>query len=99
MEPKRSTMKRVLLAVVVVALLGGLGWRIWEKVGERNEAAAKEGSGRKGGVVPVTVEPVRSETIRDIRTFTGTLRPDSEYKVAPKIVATIPERTSQGNQV
>lgn len=79
-------MKRVLLAVVVVALLGALGWRIWEKIGEkRSQAAAKEGGGRRGGVVPVAVEPVRRETIRDIRTFTGTLRPDSEYVVAPKI--------------
>ena len=80
-------MKNVLVAVIVAALLGVLGWRVWVKVGEKraqNAAAAGKQGGSKRAV-PVAVEPVRRATIRDVRTFTGTLRPDSEYEVAPKI--------------
>lgn len=80
-------MKRVVAFLTVAAVLGFLGWRIWEKVQEkRAQGTAQNGGGRRGGgVVPVVVEPVRRETIRDVRLFTGTLRPDSEFDLAPKI--------------
>ncbi|MDX9982091.1 MAG: biotin/lipoyl-binding protein, partial [Lentisphaeria bacterium] len=81
-------MKRVAGVLAVAAILGLLGWRIWEKVQEkRAQGATQNGGGarRGGGVVPVVVEPVRRETIRDVRLFTGTLRPDSEFDLAPKI--------------
>jgi RND family efflux transporter MFP subunit len=80
-------MKRVVGFLVVVALLGFLGWRIWEKVQEKRAQEASQNSGgkRRGGVVPVVVDSVRRETIRDVRLFTGTLRPDSEFDLAPKI--------------
>jgi len=75
------SMKKALVVVVIVAILGLIGWRVYRKVTQEPE------SGRQGGMraVPVAVEPVRTETIRDVAEFTGTLLPRSQFIVAPKV--------------
>ena len=83
-------MKRVLFALIVCLALGWIGWRVTVKIGEKSAAAGTGGRGgpRGGGparAVPVAVAPVRTLTVRDVRLFTGTLRPDSEFLVASKI--------------
>jgi RND family efflux transporter MFP subunit len=79
-------MKRTLVTVAVAILFAALAWRIWEKVAEKRAAGApREPGGRPAAAVPVVVEPVRIATIRDVRMFTGTLRPDSEFELMAKI--------------
>ncbi|MBN1916345.1 MAG: efflux RND transporter periplasmic adaptor subunit [Verrucomicrobia bacterium] len=74
-------MKRAITAVIVLAVLGLIGWRIYSKV------TADEDSDRGRGqrAVPIEATPVRQQTIRDIAEFTGSLLPKSQFIVAPKI--------------
>lgn len=80
-------MKCAVRVIIVVGLLGVLGWKIWEKVQEKRavEAKMENGGHSTAAAVPVAIGAVKTETIRDIRMFTGTLRPDSEFRLAPKI--------------
>lgn len=80
-------MKKILVIVIVVGVLGALGWQIAVKV---REAGSKNGPGRGPGrrgsvAVAVEVSPVRKATIRGIGEFTGSLFPRSQFVVAPKI--------------
>jgi len=74
-------MKKVLVIVVVVAILALLGWRIYRKVTQVKNANGPGGT----RAVAVTVEPVRTATIRNVAEFTGTLLPRSQFVVAPKV--------------
>ncbi|MFW6159174.1 MAG: efflux RND transporter periplasmic adaptor subunit [Planctomycetota bacterium] len=80
-------LKRLVIGIVVLGLLGLLGWQIRAKVVEVREKEA--GRGRRGpsGTPAVAVElaPVRRETIREIGRFTGSLAPRSQFVVAPKV--------------
>ena len=75
-------MKKGVALLVLVALLGLLGWKVYRKV-----SALRNPSGRKGRTASVAVEvaPVRKGTIRNIERFSGTLRPRSQFSVAPRI--------------
>ena len=74
-------MKKLLVIVAVLTVLALVGWRVYRKVTQA------QGPSRRGGAraVAVAVEPVRSETIRDVAEFTGTLLPRSQFVVAPKV--------------
>ncbi|HBA86377.1 MAG TPA: efflux transporter periplasmic adaptor subunit [Verrucomicrobia bacterium] len=74
-------MKKIWIGIIALVLLGSIGWRVWQKV---EEARGRE---RRGGArpVPVVVEPVRREAIRDVSEFTGTLLPRAQFMAAPKI--------------
>ena len=74
-------MKKAIIAIIVLAILGLIGWRIYAKV----TADQSAGRGRGQHAVPVEATPVRRQTIRDIIEFTGTLLPESQFVVAPKI--------------
>ncbi len=75
-------MKKFVILVVFLALLGLLGWQIYTKV-----TAPLTGEGRPQGkpAVAVEIQPVKTGTIRDVGVFTGTLHPRSRFMVAPKI--------------
>jgi len=75
-------MKRTIVILAILGVVGILGWRIYEKA-----SMLGKGSVRRRGSVAVAVEitPVRKATIRDIGLFTGTLLPKSKFIVAPKI--------------
>ena len=76
-------MRKLFVALVLAALLGGIALRIYQKV-----AAERKGSpvrGRKAAAVAVRTQPVRRAAIRDVRVFTGTLAPAAQFVVAPKI--------------
>lgn len=73
----------VVAIVVLLAVAGLIAWRVTEK-----RAAKRKGMGGRQGrdaAVAVVVQPVRKETVRDIRVFTGTVSPDSQFLVAPKV--------------
>jgi RND family efflux transporter MFP subunit len=75
-------MKRVAAILVVLAILGLIGWRLYGKL-----AKTAEGPQRRGGsrAVAIEVAPVTHEPIRDIAEFTGTLLPRAQFNVAPKV--------------
>lgn len=75
-------MKKFVILVVFLALLGLLGWEVYTKV-----TAPSTGEGRPQGKpsVAVEIQPVKTGTIRDVGVFTGTLHPRSRFLVAPKI--------------
>ncbi len=76
--------KPVIIVAVIILLVGGLvAWRVVQKRAKKQGG----GEGRRGraGQVAVVVQPVRRETIRDVRVFTGTVSPDSQFLVAPKV--------------
>lgn len=79
-------MKRFLVSIVVIAILGVLGWRIYEKV-EETKTEAGAGAGGRGGPASVAVEiaPVEKGTVREIAQFTGSLSPRSAFILAPKV--------------
>jgi RND family efflux transporter MFP subunit len=74
-------MKKLLAVIVLLGIAGFVGWRVQGKLKK------EEGPARRGGASAVAVEvgPVRRETIRDIAEFTGTLLPESQFNVAPKV--------------
>ena len=75
-------MKKLLVAIIVVAGLGFLGWQIYQKA----SASRPEGARRRPDVpVAVAVAAVERAPIRDIGRFSGSLHALAEFIVAPKI--------------
>ena len=67
------------ITVILIALL--VGWRIHQK-------SAGPGKGRPGGPrrsVAVVLQPVKKGSIRDVRVFTGSVLPKSQFVAAPKV--------------
>ena len=75
-------MKRALPIVVVLGVLGLLGWRVYLKA---TASAAGLREERRAVAVAVEVAPVQKVTIRDVGQFTGSLLPRSQFIVAPKV--------------
>ena len=75
-------MKKTIVMVAFLALLGLLGWQIYTKVTARGTAGE---AFRGSPAVAVEIQPVQTGTIRDVGVFTGTLHPRSRFVVAPKI--------------
>ena len=75
-------MKKFLLTILILAGIVFLGWQIYQKV----SSSRKNLPGPAHNVsVAVEVAPVRTGTIKEIGTFTGSLYPFSEFILAPKI--------------
>ncbi len=74
-------MKKIVLLLVVVGVVALAGWQIHQRV------TAEKQEQRRGVpvAVPAEVSPVRRAAIRDVKTFTGTLVPKSQFLVAPKV--------------
>ena len=75
-------MKKAIVIVLVLACLGLVGWRIVQKVAQKRALENRQNRERS---LAVAVEPVRTETIRDVAEFTGTLLPRSRFVIAPKV--------------
>jgi len=75
-------MKKALAVLVLLGVLGLLGWQIYRKA---TGSAEKSGRTARLAVVAVEVAPVRRATVRHIEQFMGTLRPRSQFVVAPKV--------------
>jgi RND family efflux transporter MFP subunit len=75
-------MKKLLVVIVAIVLLGLLGWRIYVEV---SASGGSFNRGPRGVAVAVEVVPVKKGTIRDVGSFTGSLLPMSQFIVAPKI--------------
>lgn len=75
-------MKKNLAILIVLIVLGLLGWQIYQKVSSRGKGYARH---RRDVAVAVETKPVLRESIKDVGLFTGTLYPRSQFIVAPKI--------------
>ena len=75
-------MKKFFTIVIAIAGIGFLSWQIYEKT-----SGSKEGFGSRRGNPAVAVEtaPIQKESIKEVGRFTGSLSPQSEFMVAPKI--------------
>ena len=73
-------MKRAITILVILAVVGGIGWKVYQKY------TAKRGEVKKGAAsVAVEVAPVRQGTIHEVAEFAGDLVARSEFVVAPKV--------------
>lgn len=75
-------MKKLVAIIVILILLGLLGWQVYERISTSGEGS---GRGRRGAAVAVEVASIHKGTIRDIGSFTGSLEPKSQFVIAPKI--------------
>ena len=74
-------MKKLIIAVVLLALAGLLGWQIYERLADKKGGPRR----RRSGTVAVEVQAVTRGPIRDVSLFTGSLVPKSYFVCAPKI--------------
>lgn len=81
-------MKKFFVTIVILAVLGVLGWQVYEKASASRKNVKR---GRRNVPVAVEVGQVKKSTIREIGQFTGTLYPLSEFVVAPKISGRLEE--------
>jgi len=89
-------MKKALVILVAVAFLAALGWKI------RREMSGKPEDGMRKAMrpVPVAVEPVRRQTVRNVAEFTGSLLPRAQFVVAPKVQGRLEQlRVNMGDSV
>jgi RND family efflux transporter MFP subunit len=75
-------MKKLFIIGLAVVGIGFLGWRIYEKASDTKEGF---GSRRGSPAVAVEIAPILKTAIKDVGQFTGSLSPQSEFIVAPKI--------------
>ena len=74
-------MKRAITILVILAVVGGIGWKVYQKLSTAKGRDAKKGP----AAVAVEVAPVRQATIHESSQFTGDLTARSEFVVAPKV--------------
>lgn len=76
-------MKKIIIPLIILGLLGALGWKIFNKVKSQEES----GGGPPGGNVAVAVEiaPVERKEMVDTGNYTGSLLPNSQFNIASKI--------------
>ncbi|HDP25671.1 MAG TPA: efflux RND transporter periplasmic adaptor subunit [Deltaproteobacteria bacterium] len=78
-------MKKPAIITVVVIFVLVFAWQIRENLTRSPEPSVS----RQSPPVAVVVTPVEKMTIRDVGTYSGTLLPDSEFIVAPKIAGRV----------
>lgn len=79
MTQRGASYPGIVVALMAVALLAWLGYTKLFQSQEPGQAS------RPGGAIAVHVSPVRIDTIRDLRAFSGSLIPRAQFIVAPKI--------------
>lgn len=89
-------MKQVLAILIFVGLAAGLGWLVYQRLTEQEQGGGRPGPGGPGGprgnaAVAVEIAPIRTMTIRDVGVFTGTLLPEAQFIVAPKVAGRLEE--------
>jgi RND family efflux transporter MFP subunit len=79
---KGRVMKKFIIVIILLAMAGLIGWQVYEKT----RAAESANQGRRGPLtIAVETKPVSRQTIRRLTEFGGSLTPQSEYTVAPKV--------------
>src|SRR5690606_20157614 len=80
-----TVMKKAIVTLVLIAVVGVIGWQAWQRYQAKQQA--NNGQQRRGGGGAVAVEVTASSrrTLVDARVFAGTLEPNSQFVVAPKV--------------
>ncbi|MCG3179105.1 MAG: Macrolide export protein MacA [Phycisphaerae bacterium] len=76
-------MKKVMIVlslVALAALIGLVGWRVYQKL-----SAAEAANGRRSAPVPVEVTQPARVTMRDVGRYTGGLVADSQFVISPRV--------------
>jgi len=95
-------MKKFFSVLLIFAIVAMAGWQIYTRFIASDD---KNGPGRSAAPVAIETEPIRTDVIRDIGIFTGSLLPKSQFIVAPKVAGWLKELlvnigdTVQQNQV
>jgi RND family efflux transporter MFP subunit len=71
--------KYIIVAVAAVVVL--IGWQIYQKILDSTKPSVRQ----QNISVAVEVTPVKKATIREVGIYSGTLLPESQFIVAPKI--------------
>ena len=79
-------MKKRYKIVLIAAIIGLFGWQLYQKIFKSGGAFTTR---RGTATVAVEVTPVRTETIRDIGLFTGSLIPRSQFNLAANIMGRV----------
>lgn len=74
-------MNKKYITAVILIVVALFGWLIYKKA----FLPTKRPDRQRGLSVAVEVTPITKSTIREVGTFTGTLLPESQFVVAPKI--------------
>ena len=75
-------MKKLIILLIVIILLSFLGWQIYQNISFSSKSVNRR---HKASPVAVEVKSIQKSTIHDIGFFTGTLKPRSQFRIAPKI--------------
>ncbi len=76
-------MKKVIWIIVLIVVVM-VSWRIYSQIKNSRDSEGR-GQGRGTGVIPVELASVEMRNIRDIGSFSGSLKPRSGFNLAPKI--------------
>jgi RND family efflux transporter MFP subunit len=75
-------MKKNVITAVLLIFVALFGWQIYQSVSKKIKTSETK---RERPSVAVEVAPITKATIREIRQFSGTLTPQSQFILAPKI--------------
>lgn len=75
-------MKQYVWALILAALVGGLGWTVYDRVAGSDGSAGRK---RSENPVPVEVAHITRGRIELHRTFSGTIEAGARFLVAPKV--------------
>jgi len=75
-------MRKLIVALIVIAVII-LSWQVYQKTFSTKKKSVSRGS----VTIAVEVTPIVKTSISEVGVFTGTLLPDSQFTVAPKISA------------
>lgn len=78
-------MKKTIISIIIMLFLGIIGWQIFQKIVALENDKGQRLRRNSVRAVAIEAEPVSKTMIKDISSFTGTLYPKSQFKVAPKI--------------
>ena len=79
-------MKKFFIILLLVCGASLLGWQIYEKASSSLQGGERR---RRQPVVAVELSPVERKSIIEIGNFTGSLYPQSQYILAPKIAGRV----------
>ena len=74
-------MKKAIFYIIILVFLVAIGCQVYQKLSKPSSDSAR----RKEKAVSIEMVTVRKSNIQDIRIFTGSLLPRSEFTVSPKI--------------
>ena len=75
-------MKKALGTVFLLIIIIFVGWRLYAVITAKSVTRQRPNA---TAAVAVAVKPVRIDAIRDVRIFTGTVLPEEQFVLAPKV--------------